>query len=113
MNITDELQKLQTLRDSGAVTEAEFNQLKTRLLQGDLKTTSSSASDLSSAKSFIHSIGRSRSDSWIGGVCGGLAKKVGLPTWALRLGFTAALFLTGGFIGFIYLLLWVFVPLEA
>ena len=37
MNITDELQKLQSLREAGALTDDEFNQLKARVLNHGTK----------------------------------------------------------------------------
>ena len=54
---------------------------------------------------------RSRTDRWLGGVCGGLAKVSGVESWIWRLVF--ALFtVTFGFGFVIYLLLWIFVPEE-
>ena len=54
---------------------------------------------------------RSRSDRWIGGVCGGLAVITGVESWIWRLIlFTLALF--GGTGVLLYLLLWIFVPNE-
>lgn len=110
MNITDELQKLQTLREAGTVTEEEFNQLKARLLQGEVKTTSTSSSGMSSMNEFVHTITRSRTDAWLGGVCGGLAKKTQLPSWVWRLLFTVTGLMSIGV--FVYLLCWFFIPLE-
>ena len=34
MNVTEELERLQALRDRGAITEAEFAQAKARALRG-------------------------------------------------------------------------------
>lgn len=111
MKITDELQKLQSLREAGALTDDEFNLLKTRVLN---QTTSPVIAEISTktANQFIHSITRSRTDSWLGGVCGGLATKTDIPSWVWRLIFTVGAFAYS--IGAIlYLLLWVFVPMES
>ena len=54
---------------------------------------------------------RSRSDSVISGVCGGLGARSPLPAWAWRVGFLLCFFYLG--IGFIpYVLLWICVPLD-
>ena len=55
---------------------------------------------------------RSRSDAMIGGVCGGLAKYLRIDTSFVRL-FFVLLAMAGGGIGvFIYLLLWIILPVE-
>jgi len=55
---------------------------------------------------------RSRSDRWIGGVCGGLGKFFGIGAFWFRLLFII-LGLPGGLPGVIpYLILWAIVPLE-
>ena len=55
---------------------------------------------------------RSRSDRWIGGVCGGLGQFFGINTFWFRLLFFV-LGLPGGLPGVIpYLILWAIIPLE-
>jgi phage shock protein PspC (stress-responsive transcriptional regulator) len=59
----------------------------------------------------INSLRRSITDSWVGGVCGGLARATGVGSWIWRLIFVV-LFLFGGTGLLLYILLWVFVPSE-
>ena len=59
----------------------------------------------------INQLRRSRSDRWIGGVCGGIAVITGVDSWIWRLMF-ALLLLFGGTGALIYILLWIFVPNE-
>lgn len=52
---------------------------------------------------------RMGSYNWIGGVASGLAYKLGIKTWIIRLlWFVSVWYYGAGFI--IYLLLWIFVP---
>ena len=54
---------------------------------------------------------RSSTDSWLGGVCGGLSQAFGMESWVWRLIFTCGFLLVG--IGLIlYILLWIFTPLD-
>ncbi len=110
MNVADELQKLQTLREQGALTEEEFTQAKRRVLDG----TPPPAADPGMARppSALHQLRRSTTDRWIGGVCGGLANMSNLPSWSWRILFLLAVLLHG-FGLLVYLLLWIFVPLQA
>ena len=108
MNISDELQKLQTLREQGALNEEEFTAAKKRVLEDSGVGAKSSTIRPPSA---LHQLTRSASDRWIGGVCGGLAEMTNIPAWSWRLLFVLALLLHG--LGLVmYLLLWIFVPLE-
>ena len=55
---------------------------------------------------------RSRSNRWIGGICGGLGEFFGLSAFWFRLLFFILL-LPGGLPGLLpYLLLWLIIPLE-
>jgi len=54
---------------------------------------------------------RSRSDRWVGGVCGGIARSTGMDSWVWRLLF-AVLFIFAGAGLLVYLLLWMFVPSD-
>jgi phage shock protein C len=100
MNVTDELERLQALRERGAISESEFSQAKARTLG----TAAAPAHD-----SFLHRLSLSPTDRVIGGVCGGLGAHTGLPSWAWRVIFCIGLFYFG--IGLLfYLLLWIFIP---
>ena len=100
MSIADELDKLHQLLAKGALTQAEFERAKARLLGAG------PASGLE-----INALRRSASDRWIGGVCGGLARLTGLESWIWRLLFVLGLFL-GGVTILAYVVLWIFVPRE-
>ena len=63
------------------------------------------------AAAALNRLRRSRSGQWLGGVCAGIAQVSGVETWIWRLLF-ALLFIFGGTGLLIYLLLWIFVPLE-
>ncbi|MGZ8290768.1 MAG: PspC domain-containing protein [Telluria sp.] len=112
MNISDEIKRLHELHQAGALTDAEFEQAKARLLSGSADTNRSSHSlGNSSLGEEFSQLRRSRTDRWIGGVCGGLGKASGMDAWIWRLVF--ALFtISFGFGLVIYLLLWIFVPEE-
>ena len=102
MGLADELTRLEELKARGVLTEDEFRRAKERVIDGR------SAAPEGSAMSRLR---RSRSDRWIGGVCGGIAAATGVESWIWRL-VVAALFLFGGTGLLIYVLLWIFVPLE-
>ncbi|MBY0572501.1 MAG: PspC domain-containing protein [Undibacterium sp.] len=114
MNISDEIQHLHELHQSGALTDAEFAQAKARLLNSDGKETASNFSSENSNPNLSHRINqlrRSKTDQWLGGVCAGLGKFTGLDTWIWRMIFILCVVLYGfGFL--IYLLAWIFVPEE-
>jgi len=71
MALSDELTKLHELHQRGAMSDDEFARAKARMLGG----TPHPENPLSA----INALRRSRSDSWIAGVCGGLAR---LPAWS-------------------------------
>ena len=50
---------------------------------------------------------RSRSDSWIGGICAGLAAHWDLPNWVVRLTALALLMFTGTLVFLVYVLAWI------
>jgi phage shock protein C len=112
MNVSDEIKRLHELHLAGALTDAEFERAKAKALSGgtvNLDKPSTSAGDDLVAE--IGALRRSRSDRWLGGVCGGLGKASGMESWIWRLVF--ALFtVTFGFGLLIYLLMWIFVPEE-
>jgi phage shock protein C len=108
MTMADELAKLQTLRENGALTEDEFVLAKQKVLnakQAEAKTPAPKAT------SALQAFTRSLNDRWIGGVCGGLAETTAIPTWTWRILFVLTAFLHG--LGILmYVLLWIFVPLQ-
>lgn len=100
MDLSDELQRLAELHASGALSAEEFQQAKARLLAGEAPAGSS-----------LNRLRRSKSDRWLGGVCGGAARLSGIDAWIWRLGFAILFFFAGtGFL--LYVLLWIFVPEE-
>lgn len=110
MDLADQLQKLQTLREQGSLTDEEFTLAKKRVLDG---ASSQDAINSASAKtpSMLNQFRLSTTDKWIGGVCGGLAKQTNIPTWSWRILFLLTALLHG-FGVLVYLLLWIFVPVE-
>jgi phage shock protein C len=97
MSTADEIAKLHDLLAKGAITQAEFEQAKSRLL--------SSASEPLP----FNQLRLSNADKWIAGVCGGIATVTGVESWIWRLLMVAGLFL-GGATVLLYLILWIFVP---
>ena len=113
MNIADEIQKLQTLRDSGAITEEEFAKAKALVLSGAQanQAQQSTTRRVATSPLALQKLSRSSRDRWIGGVCGGLGEHTEVPSWAWRVAFSASTFFYG--VGLIlYVLLWVFMPPE-
>ena len=106
MNLADELAKLEALHAKGALNDDEFARAKARLLADRPPPPAPPP-----AVAAINTLRRNRTDKWLGGVCGGLALATGVDSWIWRLLF-ALLALFGGAGLLIYLLLWIFVPLE-
>lgn len=105
MTLTDELARLHELHGKGALSDDEFTRAKARLIDD------AAAAQPSTGLDAVKSLRRSRSDRWLGGVCGGLSTVTSLPAWALRL-LVVLLALWGGAGVLVYLLLWIFVPDE-
>jgi phage shock protein PspC (stress-responsive transcriptional regulator) len=105
MTLAQELENLEQMRNRGALSEAEFAQAKARLLQ-----PTPAAEPRISVTSF-NGLRRSRSDQWIGGVCGGLAHFTGMDAWLWRLLFALMLVCAGTGL-LLYVLMWILVPLE-
>lgn len=102
MSVSDEVAKLHQLKETGALSEAEFAQAKSRLLGGQQKEADGCS---------INGLRRSRSDRWLGGVCGGIARLTGVEAWVWRLLWTLSVFFAG--VGLLaYLLCWIFIPAE-
>jgi phage shock protein PspC (stress-responsive transcriptional regulator) len=111
MSISDEIKRLHELHQAGALTDAEFQQAKARILAGSPVNLDKDTAGATRCATDINALRRSRSDRWLGGVCGGLAKVTGVESWVWRLMF--ALFtITFGVGAVLYLLLWIFVPEE-
>jgi len=110
--ISDEIKRLHELHQAGALTDAEFEQAKAKVLSSsstvNLNKTASADGTFASELSTLR---RSRTDRWLGGVCGGLARVSGVDAWVWRLVFTLFT-ITFGFGIVVYLLLWIFVPEE-
>lgn len=103
MTIADEIAKLDELRTRGALSGEEFERAKARLLDGGPQA--------GPGMDAINSLRRSVNDSWVGGVCGGIARATDVESWIWRLIFVV-LFLFGGTGLLLYILLWIFVPSE-
>ena len=106
MSLADDLSRLEEMRGRGTLSDEEFQRAKAKLLDA----TAPAGAD-SPAVQAINRLRRSRSDRWIGGVCGGLAAATGVEAWIWRL-VAVALALFGGSGLILYLLLWLFVPNE-
>ena len=108
MIVSEEIKRLHELHQAGALTDAEFAQAKARLLNSANPNSGFASSDL------VQEFGRlrrSRSDRWLGGVCGGLGNISGVASWIWRLVFM--LFTLSFGVGLVlYILLWMFVPDE-
>jgi len=109
--IADELKRLHELHQAGALTDAEFETAKAKVLASTVNLNKASSASGASFAAELNTLRRSRTDRWLSGVCGGLALVSGVDSWVWRLLF-ALLTLTFGFGAVIYLLLWIFVPEE-
>jgi len=99
MSVAEEIKRLHELHQAGALSDEEFAAAKARLLN----------SQAPGATSDITTLRRSRSDRWLGGVCGGLGRISGVESWIWRVLFVLFV-VTFGFGIAIYVLLWIFVP---
>jgi len=102
MSEADQLEKLYQLLAKGALTQAEYDQAKARLL---------ASAPGPGAGLAINRLRRSITDSWIAGICGGVARLTGVESWIWRMLFVLGL-VFGGFTIFVYIVLWIFVPRE-
>ena len=102
MSTADELAKLHQLVEKGALTPAEFERAKGRLLDEAPGPGAGLA---------INRLRRALGDRWIAGVCGGIGRITGVESWIWRMLFVLGL-IFGGFTIFVYLVLWIFVPRE-
>jgi phage shock protein PspC (stress-responsive transcriptional regulator) len=104
MGITNDLERLAELHRSGALSDAEYASAKASAL-GSAPRGGDGLVD------GLHALRRSRSDRWLGGVCGGMALATGLPSWVWRLIFLS-LAVCGGTGVMLYVLLWILLPKE-
>ena len=102
MSVADEIAKLHELLARGAISQAEYERAKARLLD----TAPGPGAGLP-----INRLRLSAADHWIAGVCGGIARLTGVESWIWRLLFVLGL-VFGGFTIFLYIVLWIFVPRE-
>ncbi|QNA89809.1 PspC domain-containing protein [Massilia sp. Dwa41.01b] len=124
--ISDEIRRLHELHQAGALSDAEFEQAKAKVLAGAAPNErvnlgkgtaySGSGSGFESAsrnvETQLRALRRSRRDRWLGGVCGGLHGVMGIEAWVWRLVFCVFALITSGFGLLVYLLMWIFVPEE-
>jgi phage shock protein PspC (stress-responsive transcriptional regulator) len=108
--LSDEIRRLHELHQAGALSDAEFERAKARVLGESTVNLNKTAAE-GSFGAELNALRRSRTDRWLGGVCGGLAKASGVDSWVWRLVF-ALCTITFGFGIVVYLLLWIFVPEE-
>ncbi len=102
MSIAEELERLQALRERGVLDEGEYARAKARVI---------GEQNPGEAGSFLRRLSRSGSDRVLGGVCGGLGRHTGLPSWAWRVIFCVTTLYAGAGLLF-YILLWVFIPSD-
>ena len=102
MSLAEEIARLHELFGRGAITAAEYERAKARLLD---------AAPGPGAGLAINRLRRSQTDRWIGGVCGGIGRLTGVEGWIWRMLFVLGL-LFGGFTLFAYVVLWIFIPRE-
>ena len=114
MSVAEEIERLQALRDRGALTESEFTQAKARALAGATPAAGGPGAAAApgapgAPDALLRRLARSNTDRVIGGVCGGLGAHTSMPSWAWRVIFCIAVLYFG--IGLLlYLLLWIFIP---
>jgi phage shock protein C len=104
VTIADEIAKLHELQSKGAINAEEFERAKARVLEA-------APGPGPGAGLAINRLRRVRSDQWIAGVCGGIARLTGIESWVWRMLFVLGL-VVGGFTLFAYVVLWIFVPRE-
>jgi phage shock protein PspC (stress-responsive transcriptional regulator) len=119
MDISEELERLRALHERGALNDTEYAAAKARVLGtagdagfgpgGPAGGSAAGPSGGQQAQGALHRLFRSRTDRWLGGVCGGLGRLMGVPGWVLRLLFVLSACLMGTGV-LLYILLWIFIP---
>jgi len=119
MGIADELERVQALRERGALSADEYECAKAEQTTRpdhsagiDSGTDAGTGTEGRSGTPFLQRLARSRYDRYLGGVCGGLGRHTDLPPWAWRVIFCVVTIYFGAGILF-YVLLWLFLPLES
>jgi phage shock protein C len=107
MPMIDDLERLAALHERGRITDNEYEQAKARLLSA----AAAGPEPVRPRRSHGSLLRRSATDRWLGGVCGGIGAATDTESWIWRLLFTAGLVL-GGATALLYVLMWIFVPLE-
>jgi len=102
MSIADELERLHSLYEKGALSAEDLARAKAKVLnEGSVNV-----------RAATNQFRRSKSDRVFGGVCGGLGQATEIPSWAWRVIFCLCVF-GFGFGLLVYVLLWIFMPIEA
>jgi|SRR4051812_44325794 len=101
MSVAEELERLQSLYEKGALSAEELARAKAKVLNEGV-----------TGSSVANQFRLSKSDRVFGGVCGGLGRATDVPAWAWRVIFCLCVFGLG-FGLLLYILLWIFVPAEA
>ena len=78
MSLSEELGRVGGLYERGLLSDEEFARAKARVLGGPPEVGAS-------ALMAINAMRRSRDNRWLGGVCGGIARVVGVQSWVWRL----------------------------
>ena len=104
MGLADDLSSLGELHAKGVLSDDEFQRAKARLLGSG----GGPGSEIPAVDA-LNRLRRSRSDRWIGGVCGGIAAITGIESWVWRLILVALAMVAGSGV-LLYLLLWIFIP---
>ena len=102
MGLAEDIEKLQALHNSGALSDQEFARAKEQLLGGATPAAGN-------GQNILRVFRRSAHDRWLGGVCGGLGECTPVPAWCWRVLFCVSV-LFAGFGIILYLLLWIFAP---
>ncbi|MEX5747250.1 PspC domain-containing protein [Massilia sp. X63] len=120
--ISDEIRRLHELHQAGALSDAEFEQAKAKVLAAERVSLEKNRGDAGGAggtgapgggfEAQLRSLRRLRGDRWLGGVCSGLGLTFGMEAWVWRLIFALLTLVTSGLGAVVYLLLWIFVPEE-
>ena len=113
--ISDEIRRLHELHQAGALSDAEFEQAKAKVLAGERVNLEKERSGTGSTGGFeakLRSLRRLRGDRWLAGVCSGLGVTFGMDAWVWRLIFALLTVVTSGLGAVVYLLMWIFVPEE-